>query len=950
MGFDRRAMKINGAEVFFVCDNDRDTLADVLRNLGLTGTKIGCGTGVCGACSVILNGKLVRSCVLKMRQVKENSSVETIEGIGTAEHLHPLQVAWILYGGVQCGYCTPGFIMSAKALLCENPDPTRDEVRQWFKKHLNACRCTGYKPLVDAVIAAARVMRGEGTVDELWAMVDQDKLISTRYPKPTALGKVLGVTDFGADIESKVPEMIHLAPVLAQVAHGRIISCDFTECEKAPGVMKVITSRDVKGTNMTSFPVGLRWSKASGYNERKILSDDKICRLGDVVALVAARTRREAREAAKLAKVEYEEYPVYMDALDAVKGNAVEIHEGIPNRFITRPFYFGRDTRKVLPESAHVVRIAVGTQTQAHMPIEPETAQAFVEKDGTVTIMMKTHAVYMMPGFIAAGIGVTPDKIRIIENPCGGAFGSAFSPGMPALVGAATLAMDGRPVSLTMDYAEHQIFTGKRTQSYANLTLGCDENGKMTGVELHMLGSSGAYSEGVAASAQIPGKYLMTPYHVENGRALVHVTFTNKSIIVAYRCPAAAQLYTAQEQAVDMLAEEMGMDPMDFRLLNVWRPGDKTLNGDFPTVYVAEGIMLKMKEIYDQQRQHAAAEGTPEKPRGVGVAMGSFNISNFGDQSRVRLELNPDGSVTHYSTWEDMGQGADVGCLTYVHEGLKELGIRPDQIHLVMNDSKTCPDSGRAAASRSNLMVGLATRDACSRLLKAMKRDDGTYRTYAEMAEEGIPTSYMGIKIQPLNPNMNDLTGEGKLAPDQSYAGFVTEVEVDAATGKTRVVAMHCVTDAGTVTNQLSFEGQAYGGMQHSIGYALSEDYNDTRKCRTIVGTGFPYIDMIPDGDDFTVYNVGTKRDYAGYGGSGISEAFQSAGHVAILNAIYQAVGIRVDKMPATPEKILAAMKAKAEGTYKMQEFYDFNADFDAVLDDLKANPPAESADEEIAH
>lgn len=950
MGFDRRCLKINGAEVSFICNNEKDTLADVLRNLGLTGTKIGCGTGVCGACNVILDGKLVRSCVMKMRQVKENSTVETIEGLGTAENLHPLQVAWILYGGVQCGYCTPGFIISAKALLDENPAPTREEVRKWFKDHLNACRCTGYKPLVDAVMAAAKVMRGEAAVDDLWAMVDEDKLISSRYPKPTALGKVLGVTDYGADIECKVPEMIHLAPVFAGVAHGRILSCDFSACEKAPGVIKVITHKDVKGTNMTSFPVGLRWSKASGKNERKIFSDDKICRLGDVIALVAAKTRREAKEAAKLAKVEYEEYPAYMDAIETIQDDAVQIHEGIPNRFITRPFYFGRDTREVLPKSAHVVKLAVGTQTQAHLPIEPETAQAFVEQDGTVTILMKTHAIYMMPAFIAEGIGVTPDKIRIVENPCGGAFGSAFTPGTPALVAAATLALDGRPVSLTLDYGEHQLFSGKRPHSYSNLTLGCDENGKMTGVELHMLESSGAYSEGIAASAQIPGKYLMTPYHIENGRALVHIAFTNKSFIVAYRCPSAAQMYTAQEQAVDMLAEAVGMDPMDFRLLNVWRPGDRTLNGDFPTVYVAEGIMLRMKEIYEKQKQHAASVSTSDKPHGVGVAMGSFNISNFGDQSRVRLELNPDGSVTHYSTWEDMGQGADIGCLTYVHEGLKELGIRPDQIHLVMNDSKTCPDSGRAAASRSNLMVGLATRDACNRLLKAMRREDGTYRTYQEMVEEGIPTSYMGSKIQPLNPNLNDLTGEGKLAPDQSYAGFVTEVEVDASTGRTKVVAMHCVTDVGTVTNQLSFEGQAYGGMQHSIGYALSEEYNETRKCRTLVGTGFPYIDMIPDGDDYTVENVGTKRDYAGYGGSGVSEAFQSSGHVAILNAIYQAVGIRIDKLPATPQKILAAMKAKAEGTYKMREFYDFNADFDATLDYLKENPPAESTDEEIAH
>ena len=258
-------------------------------------------------------------------------------------------------------------------------------------------------------------------------------------PKPTALGKVLGTTDYGADIEDKFPDMIHLAPVLAGVPHANIKKMDFSECEKAPGVIKVITYKDVKGTNITEFPVGLRWSKASGKDERYVLSEKKVFRPGDVIALVAAKTRREAREAAALAKVDYEELPAYPDAIEAVQDDAIEIHEGIPNRFITRPFYFGKDTREVFRESAHVVKFAVGTPQQAHMPIEPDTAQAFVDDEGILTIMMKTHSIYMMPGFIANAIGVPAEKIRIIENPCGGSFGMAFSPGMPALVAAAVV-------------------------------------------------------------------------------------------------------------------------------------------------------------------------------------------------------------------------------------------------------------------------------------------------------------------------------------------------------------------------------------------------------------------------------------------------------------------------------------------------------------------------------
>ena len=168
MGMNRIVLTINGAERSLICDMEKDTLADVLRNLGLTGTKVGCGKGQCGACNVILNGKLTRSCTLNIKRVPEYSRVETIEGIGTANNLHPLQLAWIVYGGVQCGFCSPGFILSAKALLETNPSPTREEVRDWFQKNRNACRCTGYKPLVDGVMAAAEVMRGEKTMDDLY--------------------------------------------------------------------------------------------------------------------------------------------------------------------------------------------------------------------------------------------------------------------------------------------------------------------------------------------------------------------------------------------------------------------------------------------------------------------------------------------------------------------------------------------------------------------------------------------------------------------------------------------------------------------------------------------------------------------------------------------------------------------------------------------------------------
>ena len=203
----KRTVNVNGVNRKIVAAAD-DSLASVLREqLGMTGTKVGCGQGQCAACNVILDGKLVRSCVTKMSRVADGASVTTIEGVGTPAGLHPLQLAWIAHGCAQCGFCSPGFIVSAKALLDENPAPTRQQVRDWFQKHRNACRCTGYKPIVDAVMDAAKVLRGEMDADDLnFKIPDDGRIWGTKYPRPTAVAKVTGTLDYGADLGLKLPE------------------------------------------------------------------------------------------------------------------------------------------------------------------------------------------------------------------------------------------------------------------------------------------------------------------------------------------------------------------------------------------------------------------------------------------------------------------------------------------------------------------------------------------------------------------------------------------------------------------------------------------------------------------------------------------------------------------------------------------------------------------------
>ena len=286
MAYKKLWLNINGANRMVVFDLEKDTLADVLRRIGLTGVKIGCGIGVCGVCSVLVDGKVVRSCVKKMKTIKEFSKIVTVEGVGTPMHLHPLQQAFIYFGGIQCGFCTPGFIVSAYQLLQENPAPTREEVRAWFKKNRNYCRCTGYKQIVDAVMAAAKVMRGEATMDEITFHNEDcnNEFYGSRLPRPSALGKVTGTVDYGEDMSLKMPsDMLHVAVVQPRVTHhANILSIDTSEAEQMPGVVKVITAKDIYaagGNNLINQYVAHPRSKITAPT-RPILCDKKIVRWG----------------------------------------------------------------------------------------------------------------------------------------------------------------------------------------------------------------------------------------------------------------------------------------------------------------------------------------------------------------------------------------------------------------------------------------------------------------------------------------------------------------------------------------------------------------------------------------------------------------------------------------------------------------------------------------------
>ncbi|GAB7024038.1 molybdopterin-dependent aldehyde oxidoreductase [Salidesulfovibrio brasiliensis] len=902
----KRTLQVNGVAKQVICEPD-ESLANVLReNLGLTSVKVGCGTGQCGSCSVIKDGKLIRSCSMKMSRVDDGSVITTTEGIGTPDNLHPIQMAWIAHGGAQCGFCTPGFIVSTKALLDANPKPTREDVRDWFQKYRNACRCTGYKQLVDAVLDAAAVMRGEKTLGDLSFKLPEDgRIWGTKYPRPTAVAKVTGTLDYGADLGIKMPQgTLKLALVQAEVSHAKILSIDTSEAEKMPGVEKVVTYKDIKGKNRITGLITFPTNKGDGW-DRPILCDEKVFQYGDAIAIVCADTDKNAKAAAAKVKVELERLPEYMSAPAAMADDAIEIHPGTPNVYFEQRIAKGDETAPVFDSAAHVIEDDFYVGRQPHMPIEPDVGFAYLDDDGKLCIHSKSIGLHLHLYMIAPGLGVDPEKIVMVQNPAGGTFGYKFSPTMEALVGAACLAT-GKPVFLNYDWHQQQTYTGKRSPFFMNVRLACDNDGKLLAMESDWTVDHGPYSEFGDLLTLRGAQFIGAGYDIANIRGLGRTVATNHAWGSAFRGYGSPQSEFASEVLVDMLAEKLGMDPLEFRYKNVYRKGSTTPTGQDPEVYSLPEIIDSVRPKYEEAKKRAAAESTDEVKRGVGISLGVYGCGLDGpDTAEIDVELNEDGTVTVYATWHDHGQGADIGVLGTAHEALRPLGLAPEQIKLVLNDTRTCPNAGPAGGSRSQVVVGRAIKAGCELLLGGMRKSDGSFRTYKEMVDENIAVRYNGKWSAPATEC--DENGQGSPFASYMYGLFMAEVAVEVATGKTTVEKMTCVADVGKINNKLAVDGQLYGGLAQAIGLALSEDYEDIKKHSTMKGAGFPYIKQIPD--DIVLEYVESDRPEGPFGASGVGELPLTSPHAAVINGIYNACGVRIKELPALPEKVLAGLK-----------------------------------------
>jgi aldehyde oxidoreductase len=883
----RLALKVNGVQHRFIVEEDM-VLLDLLREeLKLTGAKQGCDRkGQCGACTVIVNGKTVLSCLTKVAKL-DGAEVITVEGLGTPQNPHLIQEAFVLAGAVQCGYCTPGMIMATKALLDKNPDPTLPEIKKGLARNL--CRCTGYAKIIDAVKLAGQFIRGETTPDAVRSSIGKG-MIGVSHPRPSSMLKACGLAEFAADI--KLENALELAAVHSTEHHAIIKSIDATEAKKMPGVVGVMTAKDIRGSNRLEAPNQL------------ILCEDKARSYGDPIAIVAAETREQARAAAAAVKVKYEPLPVMMTLEESLAEGAYQIHEPSPNLCFSQSQIKG-DAEKALAESAAVVEGKFTTQINHQAPVEPEACVVYFEGEGKDaqmvvvgrSIMIHTHADQLKDA-------TAWENLRYKEPYVGGQFGIKVNVTSEGIAAAAA-AHFKRAVRYIPSLAESMLISSKRHSFAMKVKLGADASGKLTAYTNDFTVNKGAY---FLTGPIIPlrGLHMLSgSYSIPNIYATAKAAYTNNASGGAARGAGPPQVNYPLECAMDMLAEKMGIDPLEFRKMNSLQVGQTWSTGSVAEQWPFPELCDAIKPHYERAKKEAASFKEGKIRRGVGLGCHSFGIAEPGDVAELAVEIDPDDGITIYAACADPGEGND-SMLAQIAAHLMELPM--EKVRLYTRDTDKTVQMGPAAGSRMTYMGGGALVSALEKLKEAM--DEAGAKTYQGLKKAGKPTRYEGTK-QVKGPGFPDAidpkTGQGDSFDSQVHNIQMAEVEVNTETGEVRVLKMTTAVDAGPIIHPQNLEGQLEGGMDQGVGYALREEYihGKSKDWRTFK---FPTIETA---FDIEYINRETPRIRGPLGATGIGEMTMVSTAPAVINAIYNACGVRVYDLPATPDKILKALKAK---------------------------------------
>ena len=914
-----------------------EMLSDLLRQrLELTGTKIGCNEAECGSCTVLVDGIPVLSCTYPSAKA-EGKNILTIEGLASISkvgkkgdrdepELHPLQEAFISHGAVQCGFCIPGQIMTAYALLQSFPNPSETEIRFALKDTL--CRCAGYPTIIRAIQAAADSMRtGEPPQPPQIPLLEGNpthKVIGKLQPRPDSIEKVTGAAKFTDDL--KFEGMLYAAVKRAEVPHAILKGIDIQRARELPGVVAVLTAQDIPGEHYHGLVIK-DWPSLVGIGER-------VRYVGDALALVAAETQQIAAQALELIEVDLEPQPVVSDPVRSHTSEAPVLH---PHGNLLKHIKVRKgDVQRGFSEADVILEHTFHTQTTDHAFMEPECSIARLTPDGRMEIYVGSQIPYSDRDDVARALGWPEERVHVVGQLMGGGFGGKED--IAGQIHAALLTnATGRPVKLLFNRHESLLVHPKRHATQIRVKIGAKHDGRLTAVETELYGDTGAYASLGDKVMTRATTHSSGPYVAPHARADCYAMYTNNPPAGAFRGFGVTQSAFAIESMMDMLAETLELDPLELRRLNALRVGSVTNTGQ--VLRESVGLVECIDRVEDQVRNLAdgdpyaprRVEGAPHKVRAWGFAAAYKNTGLGGgapDKAGAEVELFSDGTLEVRTSSAELGQGLVTVLQMIVAE---EFNLSPTRVRVLVMDTDRTPDGGPTTASRQTYVTGNAARGAAQALRQAIattlaeKYDQPPERIrfiegLAQVNGHAIP---LGDVVSSLRtegrepralyeywaPATQPLGAGGDMHFAFSFAAQAAEVEVNTLTGEVCVLRVIAANDIGKAINPLGLQGQVEGGVMMGIGNAITEHF--------IVEEGRVFTDWMaryrmpsimhtPE-----IFSIVVEHPTADgpYGAKGVGEIVSIPTTPAITNAIYNAIGVRLDRLPIDQEEVLKQLK-----------------------------------------
>ena len=791
---------------------EKQSLLTFLREtLNLTSVKNGCSEGVCGTCMVLVDGKATKACSLSTEKLT-GKTIMTVEGLTAAEKA-VYAFAFSTAGAVQCGFCTPGMVISAKALLDRWPDPGEKEVREAIKNNL--CRCTGYQKIVAAILMAAKIFREKTEVPHL----EFTGLVGENRPRTDVLAKILGTAKYADDL--RLEGMLFGSAVRSLTYPRALVKrIDFQKALSLPGVVAVLTAADIPG----QLKIG---HLKKDWDVLIPVGGITHC-LGDPVVLIAAESRAVLDQAKALVAIEYEPLPFIEDPKAALSEGAPHLHEG--GNILSEEHLVRGQAAEKIKNSKYVVTEHYSTPFTEHAFMETETAVALPdpEEAGVIQVCSADQGVYQTREECSEMLGVPAERVRVISQMVGGGFGGKED--MSVQHHAALLAYHTkRPVKVAFSRAESMMVHPKRHAMEMDFTTACDENGYLTGMKAVLIADTGAYASLGGPVLQRACTHAAGPYNYQDIDIYGAAVYTNNPPAGAFRGFGVTQSCFAAECNLNRLAVLVGISPWEIRYRNAIRPGQILPNGQIadPSTALVETLEA-VKDAFDRNPKAGIACAMKNSGLGVGVP----------DTGRCSLYVQK-GRVHIRTSAACMGQGVGTVLSQIVCQAT---GIPPDLLIHDAADTKLTPDAGNSTASRQTLFTGEAARRAGEALRDALtqRMDSQNIRIQGHDPGEGP----LAIGLAALEgreffgeyEGITDKLGSEKIHPVSHVAySYATHlVELDGSGRLKKVIAAH---DVGRAINPHNVEGQIEGGVVMSLGYALTEDFPLTA-CRPQIKFG----------------------------------------------------------------------------------------------------------------